>query len=176
VSTPAITIDPLTEADFAIVRDLGERIWRQHYASMISHAQIDFMLAGRYTDDNLRRYVGAADRAMWIVRDGGLPIGYCACSLATPPDSADAKLEQVYLLADKRGGGVGARMIAHVEAHLRARGATRVYLTVNKQNTGSIAVYQRLGYTIREAAVFDIGGGYVMDDYVMEKALDRRSP
>jgi ribosomal protein S18 acetylase RimI-like enzyme len=168
-----ITIEPLTEADFAIVRDLGDRIWHEHYGRIISRAQIDYMLAGRYTDESLRRYVGAPDRWMWIVRDDGRPIGYCACSLVAPEE---AKLEQVYLLAEQRGGGIGGRMIAHVEAHARAHGATRIYLTVNKRNDSSRAVYERRGYTVREAAVFDIGGGYVMDDYVMEKALDPRSP
>ena len=44
-------------------------------------------------------------------------------------------------------------------------------LTVNKGNTDSIAVYLKSGFVVREEAVFDIGSGYVMDDYVMEKRL-----
>ena len=62
-------------------------------------------------------------------------------------------------------------MIERVETHGRKLGALRVVLTVNRRNTGSIAFYERRGYVIRESAVFDIGGGYVMDDYVMEKQL-----
>jgi len=164
-----ITIAAITPDDFATIRSLGDVIWHQHYASMITREQIDFMLAGRYSDDRLQTYVGSDERAMWIVRHSGEAIGYCACSV--PPGEPEAKLEQVYLLADRRGGGVGGRMIFHAEEWARARGARSIYLTVNKANKGSIAVYERRGYAIRESAVFDIGGGYVMDDYVMAKAL-----
>jgi GNAT superfamily N-acetyltransferase len=163
-----ISFDPITPADFDTIAQLAERIWRQHYASIVSVAQIDYMLAGRYTPARLAGYVGADDRWMYVVRDGDLPIGYLSYALV---DRDAMKLEQLYLLAERRGGGIGGRMIEQVEAHARGLGRTRLVLTVNKRNTSSIAVYQRRGFAVREAAVFDIGGGFVMDDYVMEKAL-----
>ena len=42
---------------------------------------------------------------------------------------------------------------------------------MNKHNAGAIAAYRRLGFAMREEVVVDIGNGYVMDDYVMAKAL-----
>jgi hypothetical protein len=48
------------------------------------------------------------------------------------------------------------------------RGATHLWLTVNKGNP-SVRAYERLGFKIVDAMVVDIGGGYVMDDYKMEK-------
>jgi GNAT superfamily N-acetyltransferase len=164
----AVRFVPLTAADFATVRELGERIWTQHYASIISLAQIEYMLRGRYTDEKLAAYVGAADRWLCVVRRGDAAVGYFSWALV---DAATVKLEQLYLLAEVRGGGIGGRMLAHVEAAARALGATRVFLTVNKQNRDAIGVYERRCYQVREAAVFDIGGGFVMDDLVMEKAV-----
>jgi GNAT superfamily N-acetyltransferase len=163
------SIDPITADDFGTIAQLAERIWHQHYAPIISVAQIDYMLAGRYTPEDLGAYVGGSrDRWMCVVRDDAVPIGYLSYALL---EQDAMKLEQLYLLAERRGGGIGGRMIDHVEAHARALGRTRLELTVNKRNTGSIAVYQRRGFVVREAVVFDIGGGFVMDDYVMEKAL-----
>ncbi len=161
-----VRFDPLTAADFATVRALGERIWRQHYASILSLAQIEYMLRGRYTDDKLAAYVDAADRWLCVVRRGEDAIGYFSWARV---DDATAKLEQLYLLAEARGGGIGGRMLAHIEAAARALGVARVVLTVNKRNREAIAVYERRGYRVREAAVFDIGGGFVMDDFVMER-------
>ena len=46
-----------------------------------------------------------------------------------------------------------------------------LFLQVNKQNTGAIGFYAAAGFTIARGAVFDIGSGFVMDDYVMEKRL-----
>ena len=50
--------------------------------------------------------------------------------------------------------------------------AERIWLTVNKHNDGSIAAYRRFGFrTVREETT-EIGCGYVMDDYIMEKELE----
>ena len=45
-------------------------------------------------------------------------------------------------------------------------GLSTIHLTVNKRNVPTIAAYQRTG-----EIVIDIGGGYFMDDYVLEFKL-----
>lgn len=164
-----LRLDPLTEADFDTVGTLADTIWRRHYGTMISMAQIDYMLDGRYTAENLRRYVDAHDRWLWLLRVDGEAVGYCSCSLGEQAD--EMKLEQLYLLPGLHGRGLGGHMLRHVEACARAQGREVLWLTVNKGNSGSIAVYRKAGFTVRCEAVFDIGHGYVMDDYVMEKRL-----
>jgi diamine N-acetyltransferase len=164
-----IQLDPVTDADFDTVAQLADTIWHAHYASMISMAQIDYMLAGRYVPVRLRHYICSDTHWMWVLRVDGAAAGYCSCSL---DDDADAmKLEQLYLLREHTGKGLGGRMLRHVEAKAVALGRTRLYLTVNKGNIDSIAIYGKSGFVVREEAVFDIGNGYVMDDYVMEKRL-----
>ena len=165
----AVRLDPLTEADFGVVAALADTIWRSHYGAMISMAQIDYMLDGRYTAANLRRYVDADDRWLWLLRVDGEAVGYCSCSLGEGAD--EMKLEQLYLLPSLHGRGLGGRMLRHVEAQCRAQHRDVLWLTVNKGNAGSIAVYRKAGFTVRREAVFDIGHGYVMDDYVMAKRL-----
>ena len=49
-----------------------------------------------------------------------------------------------------------------------ARGLSKIWLTVNKYNDGSIAAYEALGMKRVRDQVADIGGGFVMDDYVYE--------
>jgi Acetyltransferases len=165
----AVRLDPLTEADFGVVAALADTIWRSHYGAMISMAQIDYMLDGRYAAENLRRYVDADDRWLWLLRVDGEAVGYCSCSLGEGED--EMKLEQLYLLPSLHGRGLGGRMLRHVEAQGRTQGRDVLWLTVNKGNAGSIAVYRKAGFAVRREAVFDIGHGYVMDDYVMAKRL-----
>jgi diamine N-acetyltransferase len=167
--TPDIHIDPLSESDFDTVAQLADTIWRSHYVSMISIAQIDYMLAGRYASDRLLHYIDSQERWLWVLRVDGVPVGYCSCSLGEEADAM--KLEQLYLLAEHKGRGFGGRMLRHVEQKTRALGRSRLYLTVNKGNTDSIAMYRKSGFAVCEEVVFDIGNGYVMDDYVMEKKL-----
>jgi GNAT superfamily N-acetyltransferase len=135
---------------------------------MIGEAQVEYMLAGRFTAERLSAYIDAENRWMLLVRDGAEPIGYFSYARQT---NGEMKLEQLYLLAERRGGGLGRRMLEHVEEHARALGCTVVMLTVAKRNTQALRMYEHSGFVVREAAVFDIGAGFVMDDYVLTKAL-----
>ncbi len=160
---------PITEADFETLARLGEAIWRLHYSKIISMEQIDYMLSGRYTAEKLRAYLNADDRwleLLWLDRRA---VGYCSHAISSAP--GEMKLEQLYLLEECRGKGLGGLMLRHVETRARARACRVLMLTVNKHNADSIAVYRKSGFAVREEAVFDIGNGYVMDDYVMEKVL-----
>jgi ribosomal protein S18 acetylase RimI-like enzyme len=159
----------MTEADFETVARLGETIWRAHYSKIISMAQIEYMLAGRYVPEKLRRYLNSDRCWLELLKVQGRAVGYCSYSLTDLP--GEMKLEQLYLLEDQKGKGFGGYMLRHVEAETRRRGLSKLMLTVNKYNTDSIAIYKKSGFTVREEAVFDIGNGYVMDDYVMEKAF-----
>lgn len=162
-------LQPLTEADFTPLAALASTIWHAHYSSIVSTAQIDYMLAGRYTPENLRTYINAEDRWLELLKLDTRPIGYCSCSLL--PDGTTMKLQQLYLLSEFRGRGYGSLMLRHIEARTRALGRSVIMLTVNKQNHTAIAIYQKSGFRIKQEAVFDIGNGFVMDDYVMEKVL-----
>ena len=44
-------------------------------------------------------------------------------------------------------------------------------MTVNKNNSGSIAVYQKMGFETIDSVKTSIDGGFYMDDYVMELVL-----
>lgn len=136
---------------------------------MISMAQIDYMLAGRYTPEKLHRYLDSPDCWMDLLKVSGVPAGYCSYALTENP--GEMKLQELYLLPEHQGRGLGGRMLRHVEAAARSRGCRFLSLTVNKGNAGSIAIYRKAGFLVREEAVFDIGKGFVMDDYVMAKTL-----
>jgi GNAT superfamily N-acetyltransferase len=164
-----VRIEAVTEADFPTIARLGETIWRGHYSKILSMAQIDYMLAGRYVPEKLRAYLGAKDRWLELLRLNAEPVGYCSYSLTAK--AGEMKLEQLYLLADHKGKGLGGLMLRHVENEALRRGCRSLMLTVNKYNGDSIAIYKKSGFIVREEAVFDIGNGFVMDDYVMEKRL-----
>jgi ribosomal protein S18 acetylase RimI-like enzyme len=159
----------LTREQFAAVAELAARIWHSHYAGIISPAQIDYMLGGRFCAANLEQYLGSATAGLWVLWHAGQPVGYC--SYATTESPAQLKLEQLYLLAEFRGQGMGRSMLDHVETIARQRGCSTLVLAVNKANAGSIALYRKRGFSVRDEVRLEIGAGFVMDDYVMEKSL-----
>ena len=169
------TLAPVTEPEFPVLRELADTIWRQHYAGIISAAQIDYMLAGRFSDEALLEHVRAADRWLELLRVSGTPVGYCGYELASIDGeeraAADMKLGQLYVLESHRGMGLGRFMLGHIEGRARELGRRLLWLQVNKRNTGAIGFYRAAGFEVIRDAVFEIGGGFVMDDYVMAKGV-----
>jgi ribosomal protein S18 acetylase RimI-like enzyme len=162
-------LDAMTAADFETLARLAETIWRVHYTKIIGSAQIDYMLAERYTLEKLRLYLNADDRWLMLLRIDNHAVGYCSYALTDDP--GEMKLEQLYLLPELHGKGLGKLMLRHVKEQARVRGRSTLTLQTNKRNAAAIAFYRKAGFTVREEAVFDIGNGFVMDDYVMEKVL-----
>jgi GNAT superfamily N-acetyltransferase len=163
------SLSPLTHADCATVAALARTIWLAHYTTIISREQIDYMLEGRFTPENLARYIDANDRWMHLLRVAGEPVGYLGYALTATP--REMKLEQLYLLPELHGRGLGRLMMARVERHARALDCDTLMLQVNKRNTVASRVYFASGFSVRSEAVIDIGNGYVMDDYILEKHL-----
>jgi ribosomal protein S18 acetylase RimI-like enzyme len=169
------TLDAVTKHDYVDLRALANTIWRHHYPAIISVAQIDYMLAGRFSDAALREYAQAGDRWLEVLRLSGTPVGYCGYEFADQYGDerlAAMKLGQLDVLESHRGMGFGRFMLSHVESRARDLGRQVLFLQVNKQNTMAIGFYAAAGFTIAREAVFDIGSGFVMDDYVMEKRLN----
>jgi ribosomal protein S18 acetylase RimI-like enzyme len=167
MAEPALS--PIQPADFDTIARLAREIWLAHYTTIISREQIEYMLGPRFSAENLGKYIGANDRWMYVLNADGAPGGYLSYSLSDAP--REMKLEQLYLLPALHGRGIGKFMMARVEAHARELGCDTLMLTVNKANEKAIRAYKGTGFTVRAEAVFDIGNGYVMDDYVMEKPI-----
>jgi len=173
VPSTVVTLMPVVETDFAELRELAEMIWRQHYADLLSAAQIDYMLACRFSDEALRHHVRSAATWLELLRVSGKPVGYCGYELM-PHESSDlraaVKLGQLYVLQSSRGVGLGRFMLHRIERRARELGRQAICLQVNKRNVSAIAFYRSMGFAIVREAVVDIGSGFVMDDYVMEKS------
>ena len=156
-----------TEADLPAISELAGVIWRACYPGIITNAQIDYMLARMYALDVLRDEI----RSQGIRYDRLLVDDKLAgfASYGPTAEPGVMKLHKLYLLPELHGRGLGSRLLQHVEREVRAGGARRLILSVNKRNAKAIAAYQRNGFVIADSVVTDIGGGFVMDDYIMAK-------
>lgn len=166
---PKPTIRPATEADLPAIAKLADVIWRAHYPGIISAAQIDYMLAKMYSLATMKDEIHRLG-----IRYEQLFAGHELAGFASygPMDEPRLfKLHKLYLHPDRHGQGLGSLLLQHCEREVQKLGAERLLLTVNKQNTKAIAAYQRNGFVIIESIVTDIGGGFVMDDFVMTKVL-----
>ena len=80
-------------------------------------------------------------------------------------------LSKIYVKAAARGTGLGRALAEFAERRCCELGCNELWLTVNRNNLGSIAFYERMGFRKTQTLVTDIGGGFVMDDWRMAKAV-----
>lgn len=153
------------EADIPLLRQLAERIWRDYYPAIIGHAQVDYMLPRMYAEDVIRDEI--AGGTVWeLAIAENAPIGFFSIGLDA---TGRAKLHKLYLDTEAHGRGFGQQLINRAVEVARELGATGIWLQVNKQNTRAIRAYERGGFHLEREAVADIGGGFVMDDYIMAR-------
>jgi GNAT superfamily N-acetyltransferase len=131
------------------------------------------MLAQRYTPEVIREQLRSG-RAWWdkLLLDGVM-VAFSACELGE--HEGELKLDKLYVRCDLHGRGYGSLLLRNAQQRARTLGCRRLYLQVNRHNRGAIAAYLRNGFVISKEAKFDIGHGFIMDDYVMSKDVDLES-
>jgi len=154
--------------EIADVTRLAAIIWHEHYVSVISVAQIGYMLERFQSVPAITDQIKRQGYEYFLFQlDGASPVGY----MAVKAEEGKLFLSKFYVLKDHRGKGYASRALAFLEKLCRERNLSRIWLTVNRNNTSSIAVYEKKGFRIAREQCADIGGGFVMDDYVMEKEI-----
>jgi ribosomal protein S18 acetylase RimI-like enzyme len=157
------------DRDLPAVAALAGAIWRRHYPGIITVEQIEYMLERGYALAALRRFITEEGAGLDLAYLGDRLAGFGAYYCPDRPD--ELKLDKLYVHHEFHRRGVGRALIAAAEAAARRQRRTTLVLNVNKHNVEAIRAYERSGFRVREAVVVDIGGGFVMDDYVMAKAL-----
>jgi ribosomal protein S18 acetylase RimI-like enzyme len=166
---PPPQILPVGETDLPAIARLAAVIWRACYPGIISTEQIDYMLDKMYSADTLLEEIRLRAIRYERLLVGDEFVGFA--SFGPAEQSKLYKLHKIYLHPAWHGRGIGSLLLRHCEHEACARGADRLMLTVNKRNSKAIAAYQRNGFAITDSVVVNIGGGFVMDDYVMAKDL-----
>ena len=161
-----VQIAHIADDDVEAISALAGLIWREHYANIISAAQIEFMLQQRYDPAVIREQLARGIAWDKLLVDGRI-IAYV--SYFKNADGSEMKLDKLYVHPQHQRGGFGGLLIARALGAARKEGCKALVLAVNKANAKAISAYTKYGFRIREAIVQDIGGGFVMDDYVMVK-------
>jgi diamine N-acetyltransferase len=160
------SIRTATPEDIPLIRELTFKVWPQTYASLLSKEQIDYMLQMMYSVSSLEKQMKDGCNFI-IVYDDETPVGF-----ASFQDMGNTiyKLHKIYILASQQGKGTGRLIIDYICDEIKPKGAKSLQLQVNRHNKAK-DFYNKLGFTVIDNLKLDIGNGYFMDDYIMEKKL-----
>ena len=155
-------------AEYGALEGEIARLWHSAYDGLLGVEQVKYMTEKFQSAEAMR---GQAERENYIyfrILVGGKVCGYCAIR----PEEEKLFLSKLYLNAECRGRGLGQRALSVVAEDARRLGLKAVYLTVNKGNARAIRAYEKFGFVRTGEGVTDIGGGYAMDDYFYEYAVE----
>lgn len=156
-----------TREDIAALAALADEIWHECFAHLLSAEQIDYMLQRFQSAEALDDQMKQGYEYRFVCRDK-TPLGYFSIQ---PQADGRLFLSKLYLLSPTRGTGVASFVLAYLEDLCRQRGLTAIYLTVNRHNDRAIRVYRHWGFRQIEEKVADIGQGFVMDDFILQKDM-----
>ena len=148
---------------------MAETVWRQHFPGIISNEQIDYMLARLYSLEAMSREFEKGQREYRFILNGKERVGFCDFGLAE--HATVMKIYKLYVLPRFQRHGFGSEALHFIEEECSKSSCSKITLAVNKRNDAAINAYRRKGFIIQESVAVDIGQGFVMDDYIMEKRL-----
>jgi len=145
---------------------MAYEIWPETYSQILSKDQLEYMLGLFYNEQKLKTEIEQGVEFILIYEDVQ-PAGFAAFSKTEPEVY---KLHKIYVLPSQQGKGTGRFIIDEVIKAIKQVGAMALQLNVNRNNNAKL-FYEKLGFVVIREEDIDIGNGYFMNDYVMEKKL-----
>jgi diamine N-acetyltransferase len=150
--------------DLLKIEKLARTIWPTAFKGIVSAEQINFMLDWMYNLEHMHNEL--KDGTVYeIIYCENKPIGYYGY---TRKQNA-IKLDKLYVIPEKQKMGIGSKVISHIYEYVQEEELKSLFLAVNKKNIKAINAYIKNGFKIIEKIKNDIGNGFFMDDYIMEK-------
>lgn len=101
-------------------------------------------LPDRYRAKILDPQRAFADAVVLVALSGSAVVG---CLVVTAPDGGRSEIKSLWTEPEFRGRGIASGLLGAALAHTAESGADTVRLSVGKSRTGSIALYERFGFT-----------------------------
>ncbi|MCP4454672.1 MAG: GNAT family N-acetyltransferase [Planctomycetes bacterium] len=147
---------------------LAHEIWHEHFPSVITVGQIDYMLGKFLCAPAIQTQIQGNYEYGLLLDESGAQ-GFFAIE---PQADHRLFLSKLYVRRQARGAGLASEAMAYMQHICRKHHLNSIWLTVNIRNDLAVSVYKHLGFKVVDTQVKDIRQGYVMDDYIMENGID----
>ena len=151
------------------IQVLSNVIWPATFSNILSQEQISYMMDMMYSTSSLEKQINELNHHYLLAEEDGEYLGYLSYELnniGTPI----TKIHKIYVLPSIQGKGVGSLFIDVVSKIALKNNNTLLSLNVNRYNK-AIDFYKRIGFDFFASENIDIGNGFLMEDFVMNKDL-----
>lgn len=153
-------------SDLPIIRHLAHQIWPSAYLDILGEAQLNYMLDKIYSLSSLQHQMSVLNHQFILAVENNFPVGFA--SYSAHKDLRTYHLNKIYVLANQQRKNIGKQMLDHILSAVKRKDASSLQLNVNRNNK-ALHFYEKQGFKIIREEDIDIGSGYFMNDYVLEK-------
>lgn len=164
-----IEIITATEAHLPDINRIAHETWPSTFGAILSEKQINYMLDWMYSIPSLKSQIKDKSHVFLLAKEGDEYLGYASYEL-NYNDLSKTKIHKIYLLPLSQGKGVGALLINRIGEIATENGNDTLSLNVNRYNK-AIGFYEKMGFNIVGNEDIDIGDGFLMQDFIMDKPL-----
>jgi len=164
-----ITISEAVKSDIKTIQDIVYTTWPITYGKILSEEQLKYMLDLFYSDDALTAQFDGKEQLFYLIREYESVLGFIGIEHQYQKENK-TKIHKIYILPETQGKGIGRITIDAIEKLALENNSASLLLNVNRFNT-ALHFYERIGFTIVDEVNIEIGKGYLMEDYIMEKEI-----
>jgi len=157
-----------SENDVNALVPIAHEIWSDHFKTMFDSETLPKLIEGAQSKRAILSQIEDGYQYFFINQDDKR-IGYFAYKIDQPEN--ELSLSKIYVYSDKRGKGVGRKVLNHLEKLSLDAGISKIVLTVNHNNTNSIKTYERWGFSNLGLIKRQFENGLVVEDIKMEKSV-----
>jgi len=161
------TYTHIKKSDLENVFNLASEIWNNNYREMISQEQINYMLNMMYNSERIQKDFKEGYVWEYILHNDNI-VGFLSYVIK---EDNRVFLSKIYLKNSAQGLGIGKASLNRVINYAQKNNCNSVYLTVNRGNKKGVRAYKKSGFEIIAEEDFNIGNGFIMDDYIFEYKL-----
>ena len=151
-----------TDSEIKDIAVLANEIWHQHFIPIIGEAQVEYMVEKFQSFPALKAQIEKDGYEYQIYSEKAMA-GYTGIH----EENRELFLSKLYIKKDFRGQHLATEAMQFLIQLCKDRGLEKIWLTCNKHNDNTLAIYDHLGFTITDEQTADIGNGFVMDDYIL---------
>lgn len=154
-----------------IISELAERIWWPTYGTILSAAQIRFMLDKMYHPDSISEQM-TEGLQFYIAQLPDRAVGFLGLTIQN--SDPVLRIEKIYVDPEQQKKGVGKKLIHHAISIAKESHCSLIELNVNRQNP-ALGFYKKFGFEI--AREVDIPFyNFFLNDYILQLDVSGNKP
>jgi ribosomal protein S18 acetylase RimI-like enzyme len=163
-----VEIIEATSQDLLLIRQLAEQIFHVTYLPLQPREKVDYLFDLMYSATSLANQMSEGQKFVFA-KEGTEYLGFASYEINCKK-AGITKIHKLYVLPGAQGKGVGWKLI-NVIAEIAKENKNQILsLNVYRQNP-AIDFYEKIGFKKVDEVDIDVGNGFTMNDFVMEKRL-----